>query len=69
MNIVKKTAVRTQNFVANHKVAIAVTATAAVTIGAAASVVRNIVTQRDEFLAENGLLEKFYETLVTETDL
>lgn len=60
MNPAKKFVARTQQFVTDHKVAIAITATATVTTGAFVKVVRGIVSERDEFLTENGLLEKFY---------
>lgn len=63
MDNLKKLALRTQQFVTDHKVAIAVTSTATVTTAGAVRVIRGIVQQRDDFLAENGLLEKFYETL------
>jgi hypothetical protein len=66
MNNVQRAIVRTQKFVADHKVVLTATTTAAVTAAACGKVLHTVVKQRDEFLADNGLLEKFYATLTEE---
>jgi hypothetical protein len=47
---------RTRKFVADHKVAIAVVATAAVAV----AISRVALNQHNDFLKENGLYEQFY---------
>lgn len=63
MNAIRSAALRTKNFVTNNKAPLAFAAGVASTGAVAVKIVKGVVAQRDEFLAENGLLEKFYETL------
>lgn len=56
MNTLKNKAIATKNFVAKHRVAIAVTGTAA----ACLYLNRRAMSQHDEFLKEKGLYEEFY---------
>jgi len=63
MNPVKKAAARVQEFVSDHKVAIAVTTTAVVTTAVMIRVNRGAVRQWNDFLAERGLTNEFYTQL------
>lgn len=56
MEIIKKTAIRTRKFVIDHKVAVAVTATAL----ACLKLNRMALESHDEFLKEHGLYDAFY---------
>jgi hypothetical protein len=62
MNAAKKTLARTQKFVADHKVAIAVVTTAAATSAVWFKTTAGAVRQFNEFLDEKGLLEEFHAT-------
>lgn len=59
MNIIKKTRSSAKKFVADHKVGIAITATAVTTFMACAAISRSAVAQREDFLKEKGLLDEF----------
>lgn len=56
MNKIKSATTRVKNFVVRHKVAFAVTATAA----AGLWLNRSALSDHDKFLEEKGLLEEFY---------
>lgn len=56
MNKLKKAAVDTKDFVSRHRVALAVTATAATAVVIHVKVISNV----NEFLESKGLLEEFY---------
>lgn len=56
MNNAKRAVVRTRKFVRDHKVAIAVTATAVTCI----AINRMALKQHDDFLREHGLYDEFY---------
>lgn len=60
MNRAKKAIVRTQQFVSDHKVGIAITATAAATTAVMVKVRNADIKRLNEFLDEHGLTEKFY---------
>ena len=62
MNVIKKTASRTKKFVTDHKVAIAVTTTAAVTAIVVKTVIGTQVESMHDFLEREGLLGEFYAT-------
>ena len=62
VNAVKKTVVRTKEFVSDHKVVISVVATATATTAACIAMNRGAVKQWNEFLAERGLTNEFYNT-------
>jgi len=59
MNKLNQTKTTIKKFVADHKVGIAVTTTAIVTLALGAKMSRIAVGQRDEFLKEKGLLGEF----------
>lgn len=59
MNPIKKATVKTVSFVANHKVAIAVTATAVTTAVVVRNVYKHQLDLATDFIADEGLLEKF----------
>jgi hypothetical protein len=61
INTAATVAIRTKKFVARHKTALAVTATATIAL----VVHTKVVGQHNDFLKEHGLLEKFY---ITEED-
>lgn len=58
MNRIKKKVVATKDFVAKHRVAIAVVGTSIVWI----KIMATAAEQHNEFLKEHGLYEKFYDT-------
>ena len=49
-----------EKFVADHKVGIAITTTAAISLAVGAKMCRIVVEERDDFLKEHNLLETFY---------
>lgn len=55
----KNVALSAKNFVTNHKVAIAVVTTAAVTTAMCVKMQRGAIAQVNEFLTEKGLYEEF----------
>lgn len=59
MNTIKKTRASFEKFVADHKVGIAITATAITTFVGCAAISRSAVAQREDFLKEKGLLDEF----------
>lgn len=59
MNVAKKIANRTQQFVADHKVGLAVTATAATCVAVHVKVIKNV----NDRLKELGVYEEFYNTI------
>lgn len=61
-NAAQKTLVRTKKFVTDHKVAVTVVTTAAVTSAVWFKMTAGAVRQFNEFLGEKGLLEEFHET-------
>lgn len=62
MNPAKLAIVRTKIFVEKHKVALAVTTTAAVTAAACLALNKRNINLTNEFLAKHGLLEEFWNT-------
>lgn len=63
MNAAKKAFSRTQQFVTDHKVAIAVVTTATATSAVWYKTTAGAVRQFNDFLNEKGLLEEFRSTL------
>lgn len=61
MNPAKKLAVRTVNFVNNHKVPITAVTSAAATAAVCLKAHRKIVVQFNEFLDEHNLKDEFYK--------
>ena len=59
MNKLTQTKNSVKKFVADHKVGIAVAVTATITTVGCAALSRVAVAQREDFLAEKGLLEEF----------
>lgn len=72
MNIAKKALVNTKNFVADHKIAIAIVATAAATTVAVVKLKNNLdggyIETANEFLTEKGLMEEFTERYFEQID-
>lgn len=64
MNRAKLALSRTTNFVADHRVALAVIITAAVTTVVALKITEGGVKDRDEFLAEKGLSDEYINWLI-----
>jgi hypothetical protein len=62
MNPIKKTVARAKEFVSDHKIAIAVTATAVVTTTAFVAVIQRNQAEMNEFLTEHNLIDEFYST-------
>lgn len=62
MNPAKRVLARTQQFVSNHKVAIAVVASTAVTAAACLKLNKRNINQMNEFLTEKGLFDEFWNT-------
>lgn len=60
MDLVKSTFTRTKEFVSDHKVAIVATVAVVATAALSIAVQRSAIKDWNEFLEQEGLIEKFY---------
>lgn len=58
--MIKSTTQTVTEFVRRHKIAIAITGTAAVTAAACLAMNQEAIKQHNEFLKEKGLFDEFY---------